>query len=77
MQPDRALASRMTITATREHLVRWPASERRAGRMSPATGLLASLLSRIIAGYFGAITKAYLLASARKPATGRDHVVTG
>jgi MPBQ/MSBQ methyltransferase len=64
-------ATQACLGGFREHLVRWPASERRAGRMSPATGLLASLLSRIIAGYFGAITKAYLLASARKPATGR------
>jgi SAM-dependent methyltransferase len=57
------------LGAFRHHIVRWPAIERRAGRLSFRTGVAAAFVARLISGYFGAVSKTYLLASARKPAT--------
>jgi MPBQ/MSBQ methyltransferase len=51
----------------RRNVVRWPASERRAGRLSFRTGVATALAARLIAGYFGVVSKTYLLATARKP----------
>ena len=51
----------------RRHVVRWPATERRAGRLSFRTGVATAVAARLISGYFGAVSKTYLLASARKP----------
>jgi MPBQ/MSBQ methyltransferase len=51
----------------RRHLVRWPAAERRAGRLSFRTGMAAAFVARILSGYFGAVSRFYLLASACKP----------
>ena len=51
----------------RRSLVAWPASEHRKGAMSRTMSLSSTAICRLIAGYFGAITKAYLLVSARKP----------
>lgn len=51
----------------RRSLVAWPASEHRKGAMSLIMSLSSTAVCRLIAGYFGAITKAYLLVSARKP----------
>jgi MPBQ/MSBQ methyltransferase len=61
-------ATRACLGGFRRHLARWPASERRRGRMTLGKSIGASIASRIIAGYFGAVCKTYLLASARKPA---------
>ncbi|TIX53464.1 MAG: methyltransferase type 11, partial [Mesorhizobium sp.] len=51
----------------RRSLVAWPASERGKGAMSLKSSLGTALVCRLIAGYFGAVSKAYLLVSARKP----------
>lgn len=51
----------------RRHLARWPASEHHGGRMKLSKTIAASLLSAIIAQYFGIVCKTYLIASARKP----------
>lgn len=51
----------------RRHLASWPAVERRAGLMPLSRSIIASAVCRLIAAYFGCATKAYLLASARKP----------
>lgn len=60
-------ATQACLGGFRRHLVRWPASERRSGRMKLGRSLGASLVSRTIARYLGIICKAYLIASARKP----------
>ena len=60
-------ATQACLTGFRRYLVRWPASERRAGRMKPGKSIGAGLISRVIAAYFGTVCKAYLLVSARKP----------
>jgi MPBQ/MSBQ methyltransferase len=60
-------ATQACLGGFRTHLVRWPASEHRGGRMKLGKSMAASLLSRIIARYFGAVCKTYLIASARKP----------
>jgi SAM-dependent methyltransferase len=49
------------------NLRRYGDVERRAGRMRLLRSLGAGLVSRMIAGYFGAACKSYLLVSARKP----------
>jgi len=51
----------------RRHVVHWPAIERRAGRLSFRTSVATAFVARIISAYFGAVSKTYLLASARKP----------
>lgn len=51
----------------RRSLVAWPASERRKGAMSLKSALGTAAVCRLIAGYFGAVSKAYLLVSAKKP----------
>lgn len=51
----------------RRSLVSWPASERAKGTLSLRSSLGAATVCRLIAGYFGAVAKAYLLVSARKP----------
>lgn len=60
-------ATQACLGGFRRHLARWPASERRRGRMKLCKSIGASLLSPIIAGYFGIVCKTYLMASARKP----------
>lgn len=55
------------LAGFRRHLARWPASERRRGRMAYGQSLLMSVLSAGIAQYFGITCKTYLIASARKP----------
>jgi len=51
----------------RRNLARWPAAERRAGRMKLSRSLGASLTFKLLAAYFGWVCKTYLLVSARKP----------
>jgi len=68
-------ATRACLGGFRSHLTRWPESERRKGRMNFSKAIMLSLLSRIIARYFGTVCKTYLLASARKPITSH-HVNT-
>ncbi len=51
-----------------KHLVSWPRSERREGRMSFRKSVAASLFSTAIAAYFSSVCKSYVFASARKPA---------
>jgi SAM-dependent methyltransferase len=51
----------------RRSLVSWPASERATGTVSLKSSLGLAVVCRLIAGYFGAVIKTYLLASARKP----------
>jgi MPBQ/MSBQ methyltransferase len=60
-------ATHACLGGFRRHLARWPASERKAGRMSLVTSAAASLISPLIAAYFGVVCKAYLMASGRKP----------
>jgi SAM-dependent methyltransferase len=52
----------------RRNLTRWPQAEHAAGRMDFGQMLAASAACRLLSGYLGATTKAYLLVSARKPA---------
>ncbi len=52
----------------RKNLSRWPMTQHRAGRLTFHTALLRATMARGIAWYFGATCKAYVLASARKPA---------
>ncbi|WP_181956566.1 MULTISPECIES: hypothetical protein [Mesorhizobium] len=61
------LARQAATGGFRRSLVAWPASEHRKGAMSLTMSLSSAAVCRLIAGYFGAITKAYLLVSARKP----------
>jgi ubiquinone/menaquinone biosynthesis C-methylase UbiE len=61
-------ATQACLGGFRRHLACWPASEHKSGRMTLGKSIGASLLSRIIARYFGAVCKTYLIASARKPA---------
>jgi SAM-dependent methyltransferase len=61
-------ATECCLAGFQRHLARWPASERRRGRMTLGPSLLMSVLSAGIAQYFGITCKAYLIASARKPA---------
>lgn len=49
------------------HLMRWPMSEHRQGRMKLGKSIAASFVSRAIGLYFRAVCKTYLIASARKP----------
>jgi ubiquinone/menaquinone biosynthesis C-methylase UbiE len=65
-------ATQACLGGFRRHLARWPASERRGGRMKLGKSIGAALISRIIARYFGVVCKAYLMASARKPMVARD-----
>jgi MPBQ/MSBQ methyltransferase len=51
----------------RRSLKRWPRAERVAGRMGAGEAMAAGLFCRLLSGYLGATTKAYLLVSARKP----------
>jgi len=60
-------ATEVCLGGFRKYLARWPESERRKGRMSLPMSVVASAGTRAIAAYFGAICKAYLIASARKP----------
>jgi ubiquinone/menaquinone biosynthesis C-methylase UbiE len=55
------------LSGFRRHLARWPAGERRRGRMSLGQSLMMSAVSAGIARYFRITCKAYLMASARKP----------
>ncbi len=60
-------ATEVCLGGFRKYLARWPESERRKGRMSFAKSILASAGTAAFAAYFGAICKAYLIASAQKP----------
>jgi MPBQ/MSBQ methyltransferase len=60
-------ATQACLSGFRRHLARWPLFERRGGRMKLGKTIMASLLSRVIAQYFGTVCKTYLIASARKP----------
>jgi SAM-dependent methyltransferase len=51
----------------RRNLVHWPAAERRAGHIKLAKSIRTWLFCHLIAGYFGAICKTYVLVSGRKP----------
>lgn len=51
----------------RRNLVAWPAAERARGAMNLSTSIGTAAACRLIAGYFGTVTKAYLLVNARKP----------
>jgi len=51
----------------RNNLVRWPAAERRAGRMKFTRSIGAALVCRLLAAYFGSVCKTYILVSSRKP----------
>ena len=59
-------ATRACLGGFRRHLARWPASERRAGRMTLGRSIGASLVCWLLAGYFGLVCKSYLLVSAQK-----------
>jgi len=65
-------ATERCLTGFRRHLARWPAGERRGGRMTFAQSLLMSALSAGIARYFRMTCKAYVIASARKPLAATD-----
>lgn len=60
-------ATEVCLGGFRKYLARWPETERRNGRMSAPISVAASVFTRGFAAYFGAICKAYLIASARKP----------
>ncbi len=60
-------ATSSCIGGFREHLARWPASERRQGRMGLGRSMVASVFSHAIAAYLGTTCKTYMIASARKP----------
>jgi MPBQ/MSBQ methyltransferase len=60
-------ATQACLAGFRRHLVRWPAAERKAGRMTLVKSVGAGLMSRVIAAYFGTVCRAYLIVSARKP----------
>ena len=60
-------ATQCCLAGFQRHLARWPASERRRGRMTLGQSFLMSVLSAGIAQYFEVTCKTYLIASARKP----------
>jgi MPBQ/MSBQ methyltransferase len=60
-------ATQACLGGFRRHLASWPASKRRDGSMKLGKSIAASLLSGIIAQYFGTVCKTYLIAQARKP----------
>jgi MPBQ/MSBQ methyltransferase len=60
-------ATDICLGGFRKYLARWPETEHRHGRMSLPASLLYSPGYRAFAAYFGAITKVYLIALARKP----------
>ena len=60
-------ATECCLAGFQKHVARWPAGERRRGRMTLGQSLLMSVLSAGIAQYFGMTCKTYLIASARKP----------
>ncbi len=61
-------ATEACLRGFERHLARWPLSEHRNGRMGLAKAIAASAISRGIGQYFRIVCKAYLIASARKPA---------
>lgn len=60
-------ATDVCLGGFRRYLARWPGAERKQGRMPLLVSLLYSPGYRAFAAYFGAITKVYLIATARKP----------
>ncbi len=60
-------ATQACLRGFEKHLMRWPLSERRHGRMGLAKTIAATAVSRGIAQYFRIVCKAYLIASAMKP----------
>ena len=51
----------------RANLARWPAAERRAGRLKLSRSFAAVVICKLLAAFFGWSCKTYLLVSARKP----------
>jgi len=64
---DVADATDPCLGGFRRHVAGWPRAERRAGRMSLGKSLCASGIAWLMASYLGAVGKAYLIATARKP----------
>jgi MPBQ/MSBQ methyltransferase len=60
-------ATDLCLGGFRNNLVHWPASERRAGRLSVKRRIGAALFCRLLAAYFGLVCKTYVLVSARRP----------
>lgn len=56
-----------SLSGFRKHVVAWPARERRSGRMGFGKSVCAAVIARFMAAYLGAVSKAYLIGSARKP----------
>jgi len=61
-------ATAVCLGRFRQNLARWPMTQHKAGRLKFHTALLRAAMARAVAWYFGATCKAYVLASARKPA---------
>jgi len=51
----------------RRHVARWPAAERRGGRMSMGKSIVASVVAWAMGAYIGSVCSTYMTASARKP----------
>ena len=51
----------------RRSLVAWAGEERRQGRMRLSDSIGTAIACHLVSGYFGAVSKAYLLVSAHKP----------
>ncbi len=60
-------ATQACLRGFERHLMRWPMSQHRSGRMGLAKTVAASAISRGIAQYFRIVCKTYLIASGRKP----------
>ena len=61
-------ATAVCLGRFRQNLARWPMTQHRAGRLKFHTALLRATMAWAVAWYFGATCKAYVLASAGKPA---------
>ena len=62
-------ATQACLGGFQRHVARWPASERRSGRMGLGKCITASLLGWAAAMYLGAVCRNYMIVSARKPST--------
>jgi MPBQ/MSBQ methyltransferase len=62
------------VKGFRGHIVEWPGSEYRKGRMSLPTRLFASVISKAFAAYLAVACKSYLIAAARKPFPEPHHL---
>ena len=65
-------AKKVCLGGFRKYLSRWPEREREKGRMSRGKSVVMSAGVRAFAAYFGAICRAYVIASARKPDNGQS-----